>query len=416
MGHPGIGLVPCKVVSQGPSDDPFGENDPFKGMPLFGDLAKMFQQMQSQGPVSWDAGRQLALSIATDGQAEPNVDPIERIRIEELARVAELQVAGRTGLDTSVGGHGIRFVPVTRGEWANRTLAAYRPLFEALAGSLQNDDTSPTDPGMGDDPLGWMGPLMQMIGPMMLGMTAGSMVGHLAHRALGQYDLPIPRPSSDELLVVPANLDAFGEAWSLSRDDLRLWICLHDVTHHAVLGVPHVGGRITSLLHEYLAGFESSDSPLEERLQELEVHDPSSMPDLQSLFGDPEALLGAIQSAEQRALLPQLHAIVAVVVGYVDHVMDTIGGELLQSYSMLTEALRRRRVEAAPSDRFVERLFGLELTQAQYDRGEAFANGVVERAGEQGLARLWDDERNLPTPAEVDAPGLWLARIDLPET
>ena len=402
-------------MSQGPSDDPFGENDPFKGMPLFGDLAKMFQQLQQQGPVSWDAGRQLALSIATDGQAEPNVDPIERMRIEELARVAELQVAGRTGLETSIGGHGIRFVPVTRGEWANRTLDAYRPLFEELAGSLKNDqDQTPDTPPAGD-PLGWMGPLMQAIGPMMLGMTAGSMIGHLAHRALGQYDLPIPRPSGDELLVVPANLDAFGEAWSLPLDDLRLWVCLHDVTHHAVLGVPHVGARVTSLLHQYLAGFEASDSPLEDRLQELEVHDPSSMPDLQSLLGDPESLLGAIRTPQQLTLLPQLEALIAVIVGYVDHTMDTIGGGLLQSYSMLTEALRRRRVEAAPSDRFVERLFGLELTQAQYDRGGSFIEGVVERAGDAALIRLWDDERNLPTPAEVDAPGLWLARIDLPE-
>ena len=77
--------------------------------------------------------------------------------------------------------------------------------------------------------------------------------------------------------------------------------------------------------------------------------------------------------------------------------------------------MRRRRVVAAPSDNFVERLFGLELTQAAYDRGNAFVSGVVERAGEEGLARLWEAERTLPTPAEIDAPGLWLARIELPE-
>ncbi len=82
---------------------------------------------------------------------------------------------------------------------------------------------------------------------------------------------------------------------------------------------------------------------------------------------------------------------------------------------MVTEAVRRRRVEADQSDRFVERLFGLELTQAQYDRGSRFVAGVVERAGAEGLARLWSEERYLPTPAEVDAPGLWLARIDLPD-
>ena len=267
-------------MSQGPSDDPFGENNPFKGMPMFGDLAKMFQQLQQQGPVSWDAARQLALSIATDGEAEPNVDPLERMRIEQLARVAELQVADSTGLATSISGQGIRFVPVTRGEWAQphprRLPAAVRGAGRARCKNDQ--DQTPDDAAQRGDPLAWMGPLMQMIGPMMLGMTAGSMVGHLAHRSFGQYDLPIPRPSGDELLVVPANLDEFGEEWSLPLDDLRLWVCLHDVTHHAVLGVPHVGARVTSLLHQYLAGFEASDSPLEDRLQELEVHDPSSMP------------------------------------------------------------------------------------------------------------------------------------------
>jgi uncharacterized protein (DUF2342 family) len=81
---------------------------------------------------------------------------------------------------------------------------------------------------------------------------------------------------------------------------------------------------------------------------------------------------------------------------------------------MLTEALRRRRVETAEADRFVERLLGLELTQAVYDKGTNFVEGVIERAGADGLAHLWESEDMLPSPPEVDAPGLWLARIDLP--
>ena len=87
------------------------------------------------------------------------------------------------------------------------------------------------------------------------------------------------------------------------------------------------------------------------------------------------------------------------------------GGRLIGSYEMVTEALRRRRVTADESDRFVERLLGLELGQAQYERGEAFIAGIVQRAGTEVLERLWADEADLPTPAEVDAPGLWLARI-----
>jgi uncharacterized protein (DUF2342 family) len=95
--------------------------------------------------------------------------------------------------------------------------------------------------------------------------------------------------------------------------------------------------------------------------------------------------------------------------------MDTTGRGLIGSYGQLTEALQRRRVEASDGERFAGRLLGLELGRTQYERGAAFVRGVVERAGEEGLARLWVSERELPTPAELDAPGLWLARIDLPD-
>jgi len=122
-----------------------------------------------------------------------------------------------------------------------------------------------------------------------------------------------------------------------------------------------------------------------------------------------------VRSPAQEALQPELTALVATVTGYVDHTMDRIGSSLIGSYGMITEALRRRRVEADQSDRFVERILGLELDRAQYDRGSAFAAGVVERAGEEALARLFEGSELLPTPTEVDAPGLWLARIELPD-
>ncbi len=398
-------------VSAGPPDESFGEGNPFRGLPMFGDLAKLFGD---QGLVSWDAARQLALSIAGGGEPEPNVDPVERIKLTELGRVAELHVASATGLDTAVDGHQATITPVTRSQWARRTLDAHRELVETLAGSLKpaEDDDDDDDALEGYGEALWMAPLMKMVGPMMLGMTAGSLVGHLARRTFGQYDLPMPRPVNEEILVVPANLDEFSEAWSLPADDLRLWVCLHELTHHAVLGVPHVRARLTELLHAYVRGFEPNTGSIEDRLSGVEISDPASL-DLQSLFADPEVMLGAVQSDAQRMLLPQLQALVTTVVGYVDHVMDTVGTGLIGSYGMLTEAIRRRRAEAAPADRFVERLFGLELTRSQYERGEQFVTGLVDRAGEEVLARLWESAQTLPTPAEVDAPGLWLARLEL---
>jgi putative hydrolase len=266
-----------------------------------------------------------------------------------------------------------------------------------------------------------LGPMLQAMQPTMVAMMAGSMVGHLARSSLGQYDLPVPRPASDELLIVVPNLDAFGQEWSLPADDLRLWICVHEIAHHTVINVPHVRARLDQLIGEYAAGFRNDPDALGEHLRALEessdIDDPSGnemMAQIQRAMSEPGALIGAIQSDAQRALKPQLEALVAVIVGVVDHVMDQVGAKLIGSYGMLTEALRRRRVAASEADRFVERMLGLELTQATYDRGTAFVDGVVERAGEEGLARLWESAGNLPSPPEVDAPGLWLARIDLP--
>jgi putative hydrolase len=392
------------------SDPPGGEPDPFQGIPFLGDLARILRQ---QGAVSWDAAGQLAFQVATGGASEANVDPLERIRLEELARVAELRVADATGLSVSTTGRAVSVVPVTRTQWVQASLPAFRPRFESLATSLSSTPEAPL--GDSGDPAAMLGNLMGMMTPMLVGMAAGSMVGHLATTSFGTYDLPIPRPPSDELIVVGRNVDEFAADWSLPDDDLRLWVCVHELTHHAVLGLPHVRARLDDLLNRYAAGFEADPNALEERFGQFDLSDAEGMAGLQSMFNDPEAVLGAVQSPAQRELLPHLDALVAVIIGYADHVMDTIGEGLIGSYGMLAEALRRRRVTADESSRFVERLLGLELTQEQCERGETFIQGIVERAGKPGLDRLWRSERELPTPAEVDAPGLWLARIDLPD-
>ncbi len=389
------------------SSGPEGGN-PFEGLPMFGDLARLFSR---QGPVNWDVARQTAAWLATDGQSEANVDPLERIRLEELVRVADLRVSAATGLDTSIAGGILSILPFSRGDWALHSLEAYRPFLERLATSLSAsggaDDDTPADPTTQ-----LLGDLGKMLGPVLLGMQSGFMLGHLSRRALGQYDLPLPRTPADQLLIVPANLDAFADQWSLVADDFRLWVCLQEVTHHAVLGRPHVRARLERLINEYVSRFEVDPEALEASLGNL---DPTDAAGLQAVLGNPETLLGAMRSPAQQETLSRIETLTAVIEGFVDHVMDTTGRGLIGSYDQLTEALRRRRVEATDGERFAARLLGLELGRGQYERGAIFVRGVVERAGEEGLARLWASERELPTPAELDAPGLWLARIDLPE-
>lgn len=403
-------------------------DNPFEGMPFFGDMLRM---LGNQGPVQWDGARQLALSIATGGESEPNIDPLERIRFEQLSRVAELQVSSATGLSTSTTGRTVTVTPVTRSQWALRTLDTYKPLLETMAVALRPPTSG--QPGIGDlsglgssseldqtdgftDPTeAWLGQIMGLLSPMLLGMTAGSLVGHLATRSFGDFDLPIPRPASDDIQVLTTNIEAFAQDWSMDGDDLRLWACMHQITHHAVLGIPHVRARLDELLNQYAGAFESDPESLGSKFADLDL-DPTGgdpMAKFQELLGDPEVVLGAVRSERQNEIQPLIDTLVAVIGGYVDHIMDSVGTRLIGSYGQVTEAMRRRRVESAQSDRFVERLLGLELTQEHFDRGRAFVDGVVERSGREGLERLWSSAEVLPTPNELVAPGLWLARIDL---
>ncbi len=379
-------------------------------MPIFGDLGKLFAQQASS---MWDTARQIAVALATEGNPESNVEPADRIAIEELARVAELQVSNITGLSTTQQGQAATVVASTRSSWISATLDAYQPLLEPIAGAAYKSDT-PNDSSqdIGDSTGAMISQIMNMLGPTLTSMTAGSMIGNLAQRNLGQYDLPIPRDNS-QILIIPTNISKLAKEWSLNLPDLQLWVCLSELTHHTILSVPHVGKRMKELLHNYVVSFESDPSALQNKLGNLDIGNAESLQNLESLWGDPEIMLGTIQSAAQRALLPQITALTSVIAGYVDWVMDSVGRNLIGSYSQLSEALRRRRVSTGSTDRFIEKMLGLELSQAHYDAGSAFALGVLERAGKDGLARLWESPRNLPTPAEVEAPGLWLARIDL---
>lgn len=394
------------------SDDLPPEGDPFGGIPFLGELMKMLQGQAGGGT---EAARQLARTLANDGESEPNIEPADRIAVEDLVRVAELHVQNTT--DLPVARHGALRVSVTnRSQWADRTIDDYRPLFEELAAGMTASMGTPDDLPSGDPMAEMMASLSKMMGPMMLGMTTGSMVGNLARTALGGYSLPVPRPADAPVLVLLRNVDRFGEEWSLDRDDLRLWVCLHEVATHAVVNVPHVRARLTDLLHRHARSFERDPDTLGQAFGDLDLSaGPEALAELQESLGDPDAILGAVRSPAQEALQPELTALVAAVTGFVDHVMDRAGGPLIGSYSMLTEALHRRRVEADASDRFVERILGLELDRTHYERGRDFVAGIAERAGAEGVDRLFSDPAHLPTPSEVDAPGLWLARIDLPD-
>jgi putative hydrolase len=208
---------------------------------------------------------------------------------------------------------------------------------------------------------------------------------------------------------VPDNVAQFAEDWSLPLQEVQLWVCLRELTMHAVVTRPGVRATLLTLLGDASAHAAAAQKSVVERLGDG-LGDPAA---LEEAMSDPEALLADLISPEQRNISNALTALTTAIGAYVDHVTAGIAATLTSSPAALREAWYRYRVEDGKGEQAFAGLFGLDVGQAEVDRGAAFIDGVVERAGEDALARLWANELDLPTPADVDAPGLWLARIGL---
>lgn len=408
------GARACGAYDGGVStpSSPSGGDSPLEH--LLGDLLNLIGK---SSPSQWELARQLGQAVATGGEAEPNVDPGERIRLEELGQVAELHVSHVTGIATAPGNGRALVVPATRSEWAARALHDWSRFLELLAGSLATPPGGAGGPGTaGPEALpglaGLIGSLGQVMGPALLGMQIGSSVGHLARRAFGQYPIPVPRPPTGEVLLVPENIRSFADDWSLPPDEVRLWTCISEITHHTILSRPTVSSELSLLVESYAKGFEIDQQDVEKRLAEI---DPLDFESFEAAIGSPTTFMGEMTSPGQRETLARIGAAAAAIEGYVDYVLDRAGQPLIHTYPALSEALRRRRVERDEGERLVERLLGVELDQGLFDRGSRFTQGVLDRAGDEALVKMWVSPGALPTPAEIEAPGLWLARTELAE-
>lgn len=394
------GQPPAQRPGGDEPDEPF---NPFAGLPMFGDLAKA---LAGQGPLNWDAARQFAQMGATGGATEVNVAPDQRFAYDDLSGIARMHVGDVLGVSPELG----QLHVVTRSQWAAETLEAYRHLFTEMATALGRAN----EPGeeIGSDPMmSMMAGLSRMMAPAMLGMSVGSMVGRLATRAFGSHDLPIPRrPAS--VTLVPTNIDGFATEWEIPTDEMRLWVLAHEIAGFTLFESAHLRDALSELVRQHAGGFRPDPSAITERLTSLDEEAADPMAVLQQALSDPELLLGAVTSPDQRALRPRLDALVAVVVGYTDWVVDAVAVRLVGGGALrIAEAVRRQRVEASATDTFVEQLLGIRLGEVQVARGKAFVQGVVDRAGDHGLLPLLERPDAIPTPNEVDAPGLWLARL-----
>jgi coenzyme F420 biosynthesis associated uncharacterized protein len=307
--------------------------------------------------------------------------------LRALARYAVDPVRERTGLDA---GDAPEAVVVDRAAWVDSNVDGFRTVLAPLLEQLATPQSTATT----------------AIGSRVTGLQMGAMLAFLSGKVLGQYEAFTPSGTGRLLLVAP-NIVAAERHLDVEPRDFRLWVCLHEETHRAQFGgVPWLGSHLIGEIHDYLMLSDPSTGEVMRRLGQ------GMAAVISAVRGNPDAsLVDAVQSPEQREVFDRITALMSLLEGHADHVMDDVGPDIVPTVSVIRERFDRRRTEPGSVDGLARRLLGLDVKMKQYSEGRAFVTGVVGLVGRDGFNRVWVEAANLPTREEIlDAPA-WCRRV-----
>jgi coenzyme F420 biosynthesis associated uncharacterized protein len=342
--------------------------------------------------IDWIVAEWIAAKLAGEGRA-----PSPAIDLAPIAQDAEQRVVAYTGLEPA----GPLPPPegISRKEWVASNVASTRALMEPMLERI-TERLGPAKPAAGL----WLG---------VTGSTeVGLLVGYLAQRVLGQYELVLLKEHANgrppRLLFVLPNLGEAIKRFEADEREFVTWVALHEVTHAVQFGgVPWLQDHLAGLIRELL---DSAEQRMAHRRQ-LRLPSRATVERVgrAALKAD---LLGMVASEPERAVMDRAQAVMAVIEGHAEHVMDAVAPELLPSLPELRRALDGRRRVQSPFGRLVSRLLGLEMKLKQYERGKIFCDEIVRVSGTNALRHLFSAPEALPTLAEIEDPAAWLRRVE----
>ena len=306
---------------------------------------------------------------------------------------AEELVAARSGIPAPPP---VRWGIVDRNAWVEANVKGMTQMIAPLADRI----------GRRMDPLPWASRAAQTLA---VSAEVGALLGFVSRRVLGQYDLLVPEDDErgTPLYFVGVNMVETVRRHGFVPEEFALWVALHEVTHRFQFeGVPWLRPRFIELVHTYLGSVELDAKAFTRRLA-------SAFRRLTSRSVPPEekSPIYLLSSDRQRELLAQIQALMAVVEGHGNYVMDAIGRQVLPSFERMRSVFSTRREQTSALQRAIGHAIGLEMKLRQYELGQRFCDGVVAQQGEESLARLWTEPSRFPTMEELREPQLWLSRV-----
>jgi coenzyme F420 biosynthesis associated uncharacterized protein len=362
----------------------------------------------SDGLIGWDHVREIANATLELQRVKP--EPIAREMIEHyqvMVEAAERQVGEYTGLSPEcLPG---RIEVFEQSDWIDANITSFRFLFDPISEKyVKAIEESQADQAPGAHSAG-----AQKVARAILTVQVGVIMGYMARNVLGQFDLSLPEPEkAGKLYVVEDNVRRIEMDLGLHPREFRQWITLHEVTHSFEFHCNDwLRGYLAGSMKEYLNTINWQGISRPDFFRKIKENNVRQDDALRA-----GGLISMIASPEQKEILKRLQAVMSVLEGYSNHVMDQVGKELLATYTQMKERFERRRESRSGAERLFRRLIGIDLKLQQYKIGERFVGAVVEKKGVDFLNRVWDSPENMPSIEEVNDPDAWIHRLETSET
>jgi coenzyme F420 biosynthesis associated uncharacterized protein len=341
--------------------------------------------------VDWDLAVATGQRLVRPGPQLSKAEAAEVVaELRRLAVEAEAHVVAYTHLTPA--GAAPPVVVVDRKEWIRSNVAGLRSVTGPLLGKLSAKSG---------------GALSRSIGRRITGLQIGGALAFLSTKVLGQFEVFLPPEEAagpgGRLALVAPNVAEVERKIGADPRDFRLWVCLHEQTHRVQFhAVPWLRAHLESEVAAFVDATDLDPSAMAARIKGAIAAVRRS---------DGSSLLEAMQTPQQREVLDRMQALMSLLEGHADQVMDAVGPQVVPSVASIRRSFEARRDGGSPVDRFIRRLLGLDMKMQQYRQGGAFVRAIVDEVGVDAFNQVWTSPETLPTRAEIAAPKAWMSRV-----
>ena len=348
--------------------------------------------------INWELVKMLAIRVANSGETDemPSLDMQKQF--EELVRASEILTSNFTNLQF------FQFASakvISRQDWIEANIKGFKALMEPLTQKVVEEYKKPkaTDP---------ISKLLNKISPFIITLEIGLVLGYMAKNVLGQYDLCLPYGERGKIYFVAPNLLKLEKMLKIPSKDFRFWIALHEVTHALEFNSNNwITDYYKSLLKEFIESATLNLESAAERIQKLDV---KNINEVINKFQS-EDFLFSLVTPGQREILYRIQALMTILEGYSNFIMDKIGSRMISNFQVLKNRFENRRKIINPVEKIFRKIIGIELKLKQYEMGQKFANYIHKKMNMIGLNLLYENEKNIPTIDEIKNPDKWINRV-----